>query len=223
MKTVSKRPFNHPYDKRDADILAVMLNGLRVRFPRKYARLARIMDEFDAITFDKPIDYNQFSDEQERLWFESNPRSMLIDNELIFATDREKARALAVDRLNGRLEKYRCYPVVDIRLRGHWKGRWSVQWESPKSEADVVHRIVQLVESDLLKRVRQCQQCGDWFYASRSKKRFCKKACSKQHWNTSPDGKASRRPYMREYMKKRRKMEKEELLRRVRGRSNGNL
>jgi hypothetical protein len=84
----------------------------------------------------------------------------------------------------------------------------------------LVNAIADLVQRGLLSRLRECKQCKDWFYANRVNKIFCTPLCSKKNWQSSPEGRESRKVYMREYMSKRRKQEKEELRKGVR---RGNL
>ena len=82
--------------------------------------------------------------------------------------------------------------------------------ESRDLHGDIVHRIALLAEQGLLERVRECRDCKSWFYANRVDKVFCDPACSKAHWQRSVEGKESRRVKMREYMRERRKVEKQE-------------
>lgn len=184
------------------------LNALRKRKSSSYPELAWIVQEFRNIASGNPTPNDLSSDEAKKLALDFKEKRLgpaLVNGEYIFASDRRTVLALAVMRLNSRLAKYLSYPYVRLETKGKWKGRWELQRESPSFSGDIVHQIVSLAEHDLLKRVRECKQCKDWFYANRIMKQFCSKKCAKLHWNTSPNGKAALRPYMREYMREWRK------------------
>lgn len=51
----------------------------------------------------------------------------------------------------------------------------------------------------LLQRVRECEGCGVWFFASTLKKRVCSDDCRKRRWRISEAGRAYQRGYMRAY------------------------
>lgn len=205
------RPFNGMYDGAFGEVLAGLLNGLKPRFPKQFARCVQLIREFDVIANGKPIPHNLFRDDDERAKFQSRKirTAYVADGEMIFAADPREVPALAIMRLNGRLEKYRTYPVVDLELKGRRKGSWTVKWESPSHEGTIAYLIVRLAESGLLERVRECKHCTKWYFASRINKLFCKPACTKLHWQTGGAGKESRRLYMKVYMRKRRKEEHE--------------
>lgn len=206
----TKQPSNKTYDSMDGKILAGLLNGFKIRFPRRYTKCARLIREFEEIASGKPIPYNLFHDSKERTLFQQKKgrRAYLVNGEMIFATDPRDVLALAIDRLNLRLERYLTYPVVNFEPKGRRKGRWTVEWESPSHVGNIVYRIVRLAEFGLLERMRQCRHCKEWYFAHHINMVFCSSACSKMHWQIGGAGKEYRRGYMRSYMRERRKQEK---------------
>ena len=206
------RPFNNNFDGAFGKVLAGLLNGFKPRYSKQYARCVRLIREFDLIASGKPIPHNLFRNPNEREEFLSRKirTAYVVNGETILATDPRDVPGLAIMRLNGRLEKYRAYPVVNFELKGRRKGSCTVKWESPSHEGTIAYLIVRLAESGLLWRVRECNHCSDWYFANRSNKKFCKPACSKLYWQTGGAGRERRRPYMKEYMRKVRKEEREQ-------------
>ena len=58
-----------------------------------------------------------------------------------------------------------------------------------------------LAEEGLLERIRECETCGEWFYAYRPSPvyRFHADACREKYWRSSDEGKKKRRIFMRKY------------------------
>jgi hypothetical protein len=135
------------FDWVDGQILSGQLNDLKARFSKRYAKCVRLIREFDQIAHGKPIPFNLLSDYKEGTEFwRKKVRLFLADGEIIVTHDPSKdPAALAIVRLNGRLEKYRAHPVVDFALKGERKGSWIVNWESATYEGDIACLIVRLV------------------------------------------------------------------------------
>lgn len=101
-------------------------------------------------------------------------------------------------RLNQRLEKY----LFAVQVQMGRSQRVTVTWEGRATISTFIYWAIRLAEFGLLKRVRQCPQCGKWFAAVRRTKRFCSAGCIKLGWQASDVGKEKRRAYMRKYMQK---------------------
>lgn len=78
--------------------------------------------------------------------------------------------------------------------------------DNVRIEADFPHStagkaIRHLCEAGLVHRLKTCKECGAWFYAQFSHRRFCKRGCQQRHYRSSPTWKAKRRKWMRNYRK----------------------
>lgn len=82
---------------------------------------------------------------------------------------------------------------------------FSLRWRASRSEAVIPseHRailsLLRLLELRLLYRVRACAHCTTWFFARYRHSKFCKTTCQQKYYASSPEFKAERRMYMREY------------------------
>ena len=198
------RPVYSVEDKRAAKDLAAGLNLVRRKRPVRYAELVLIIEDLNSIATRKPIAHNIFRDKLEKTVFKktfSRPFALVVDSDRIFASNPKYVPGLAIRRLNARLEQYSYSAEVELSR----KGKFTVNWRTTSASGSRVHEILELAKRGLLVRVRQCEQCGDWFYAKQDRTRFCKKACAKLHWQSSEVGRAKRRKYIRKYMRKYRK------------------
>jgi hypothetical protein len=203
------RPVYSLEDKRAAKDLAAGLNFVRKKRPERYAELVPIIADLNDVATGRAIAYNEFRDRKEETLFRKYHRrdySLVVEGKdgsfRIFASDPKYVPELAITRLNARLRDKNTFPEVEApRSRGKLK----VNWRSTSGIGSRVHEILELAERGLLVRVRQCERCGDWFYAKQDRTRFCKKTCAKLYWQSSETGKAKRRKYIRKYMRKYRK------------------
>jgi len=210
MRKLILRPFNTFVDQQDGDVLALELNECGKYFPAKCKNVARIMNELNFMASGDPVPY-RVEPFEGYPWESKRPmRSGFI------VYDERDPRVAAIGRINSRLSKYRSIPLVSLT-----EGRPDVHWHSSDVQVGpMVRRIINLVQRGLLQRVRECKHCKKWFYANRINKMVCTPACSKLYWQSSPEGRESRRIKMRDYMRKVRKREKELLSKGVR---RGNL
>ncbi len=86
--------------------------------------------------------------------------------------------------------------------------RWALVWEYPgerRQPSDVFRKaqalncIITLTKYGRLDRMRECARCGKWLYARFSHQRFCSTKCQQTHYWKSPEWRAHRREWMREY------------------------
>lgn len=99
----------------------------------------------------------------------------------------------------------RIYKVVP-QFGNQIGNRWVLNWmcgKGPEAEAaHAAHQIVHLAEKGLLYRVRRCGNCRKWFFARFNHSRFCTVVCQQKGYRSSPEWKAHRREYMKEYTRK---------------------
>src|SRR5579862_3553343 len=119
--------------------------------------------------------------------------------------------------------------IDDLKVRGvtpfPTKGRWTFEWMLAPTW-DPMKRpywlqlltIRHLAEDGRLKRVRECETCGRWFFAHRpsAKYRFHSSACRDSYWRKTPEGRAKRRNFMRGY---RQRLKRREEAQKASGRS----
>jgi len=106
--------------------------------------------------------------------------------------------------INNFLGKYDAYPTVvpkfldDPRAHG-WTFEWARKGSQPFLELKFVQKIAEIAQAQRISSIRQCKQCGRWFYARTSKQRFCPKGdCRDQFHRTSPEDKERRRKWARD-------------------------
>jgi hypothetical protein len=196
------RPF-YGYDSQDAEALAAALNKSKGTQLKGYAELVRTIQDLNYLaTGGAP--WKRFRDQQHKAEIEKHlgaDYAFITKDDELFASGPEKIPELLILRLNDNLEKYAYRAEIS-----QWhKNDLTIEWKHTSPEASRIYLILRLAECGLLVRVRQCERCGDWFYAKRDRARFCKKQCAKLHWQTSETGKAKRQKYLREYMREYRK------------------
>jgi hypothetical protein len=112
--------------------------------------------------------------------------------------------------VNRRLRRYRLWPELILygtpKSPERWVPRWHAEGErshtpDSESEADAVLRILQLAQNGAIHRVRECADCGKWFFARFSHARFCSVACQQRNYRRSPEWRDHRNEYMRAYYK----------------------
>jgi len=110
--------------------------------------------------------------------------------------------------VNRRLRRYRLWP--ELLLLGstespdRWVPRWHAEGErsrtpNSETEADAVLRVLLLAQNGNIHRVRECVDCGGWFYARFSHARFCSNKCQQRNYRQSPEWRKHRNEYMRDY------------------------
>jgi hypothetical protein len=94
--------------------------------------------------------------------------------------------------------------------RSGWKFHWMIPGIAPDSPKVVywMNRglIHDFAAAGLLRSVRECDWCQNWYFARKGDHRFCERDCRERHHRSSDEGKAKRAKYMRD----RRKREKRE-------------
>jgi hypothetical protein len=105
----------------------------------------------------------------------------------------------ARDVINKRLSKCAGYPQLVTPTADSWILKWSGDRDA---DAALSYEVARLAGSGLLQRVRKCPGCTKWFYARYLHQKFCTGDCKHRHYNVSDAGKAQRRKYMREYMRR---------------------
>jgi hypothetical protein len=196
------RPF-YSYDSQDAESFAAGLNKGKKTAPERYSELVPIIQDLNDLATGGMIACNEFRDQREKSRIEKHfgkNYSVMIDDR-IFVSDPSDVAEFAIRRLNRRLEKYAYRAEV---IQWH-KNELNIEWKHASPGASRIYMVLRLAESGLLVRVRQCERCGDWFYAKRDRTRFCKKVCAQLQWQSSETGKAKRKEYLREYMREYRK------------------
>lgn len=131
--------------------------------------------------------------------------------------------------LRRRLHQYRFSPWLAMPPRITRSGQWEIRMIPPAEmsigavvfhahEADTanldpkwlpavttaaVWDLIQLAEFDLIERLRHCQQCGAWYFASRKKQAWCGQQCRQRHYLSKPKARQKRNEYMAKYMRER--------------------
>jgi hypothetical protein len=92
--------------------------------------------------------------------------------------------------------------------RSGWKINWMISGFAPDSPKLVYWMnkalIHDLAAAGLLRSVRECDFCQDWYFARKGDQRFCKPYCRERYHRSTEEGKAKKAKYMRD----RRKREK---------------
>lgn len=127
-------------------------------------------------------------------------------------TDRVKLCELTA-KINQQLRTLQVFPQFLVSTSG-WIGTWLPTDEGILGTQFGRHRdrsserlnytnaaisIVNVARENRLDRIRECQLCGDLFYASRSSQRFCKTSCQQRAFRSTPEFKSRRNKYMRTY------------------------
>jgi len=118
-------------------------------------------------------------------------------------------------------------PKADVLVKKLWRMRASGSMRlglpnrkgwTPKVQGISLGRLhywISMVDwlamSGHLRRVRECRLCVQWFRAHRADQRFCSGACKEKYFRSSPQGKAARRDYMRNYRARDKKRTEREL------------
>jgi endogenous inhibitor of DNA gyrase (YacG/DUF329 family) len=86
--------------------------------------------------------------------------------------------------------------------------RWKLEWHYPDErlgqtsylgKGRALTCLIALAEEGTLDRMRKCPECSKWLYARFSHQRFCSTKCQQAHYWASPEWKAHRREWMRDY------------------------
>ncbi len=106
-----------------------------------------------------------------------------------------------------RLASYKMFPQLLFRVGDQWVYRWVTRSNRPiftrpntlmkVTEEDALQSLLSLACQGYLQRVRRCLQCGRWFFARFSTKKFCRTECQQSYFRSSQEWKAHRREYMR--------------------------
>lgn len=119
--------------------------------------------------------------------------------------------------LNGRLSKFRWYPVVRAVMGcgSNFDIRYEAICETKEDALESVAVRWSLENVDAIHRVRQCQRdtCRRWFFGKTDHQKFCSDLCRKNSFETGAEFKEGRRLYMREYRRKER--QKDQLAKRI--------
>jgi hypothetical protein len=99
------------------------------------------------------------------------------------------------------------------------KGRWRFELMLPPTRDKLkafycldLNIIRDLSEYGRLRRVRECP-CGRWFFAYRPtpRYRFHSNACRDKYWRSTPQGKARRRDFTRDYRRRQKEIDEANL------------
>jgi hypothetical protein len=118
--------------------------------------------------------------------------------------------------INRRLRRYRLWPELLLLPKpgtpNRWFPRWHAEGERSRtpnslSEADALLRILLLAQNGNVHRLRECDDCGLWFFARFKHARFCSTECQQRNYRRSPEWRERRNEYMREYYRQNLKTE----------------
>jgi hypothetical protein len=110
--------------------------------------------------------------------------------------------------LNETLAKFAYAPQIDLHeLPNGERVSLTLVTEdlSTALHSPQVRYVVQLIEQNAILMVRQCMECGRWYFAHFQNQKFCSTKCRLKHQSHSEQFKAHRREYMRDYYEKQRK------------------
>jgi predicted RNA-binding Zn ribbon-like protein len=90
-------------------------------------------------------------------------------------------------------------PLVVEATATRWRVDWRPVGRMKPARALAFFKLLQLAETGLVDRVRQCAKpgCGRWFFARYRHQRFDCKKCQLEDFRSSPEWKQKRREYMR--------------------------
>lgn len=110
--------------------------------------------------------------------------------------------------INRCLSRYRLYPEVWFGALDN-PSSWLVLWRPSRrqrgpsqvldSESAVVGLLLNLARQGAVHRVRECLECGRWFFARFEHSKFCQRKCQLKHYQSDAKWKAHRRDWMRSY------------------------
>jgi hypothetical protein len=113
-----------------------------------------------------------------------------------------------VASINRRLSRYRLYPEVWFGALDN-PSSWQVSWRPSRqqrgpsqvvdSESAAVGLLLNLARQGVVHRVRECLNCGRWFFARFEHSKFCQRKCQLKHYQSDPKWKTHRREWMRGY------------------------
>jgi hypothetical protein len=106
--------------------------------------------------------------------------------------------------LTGRIDRELSrYPLrvetVHVQDTGRYKSfpepRWILRWSCRAGQrvASMILIVVRFAETGLLRRIRRCLRCNNWFFARFNHQRFCEKRCQVLHYQTGEYWKQRRR------------------------------
>ena len=106
--------------------------------------------------------------------------------------------------INRRLSRYRLYPQVGFGSLDN-PSAWQVAWRPARKqqqipsqgrpgseEAAAVGLLLNLARQGAIQRVRECLECGTWFFARFEHSKFCQQKCQVKHYQSNPNWKAHR-------------------------------
>ncbi len=112
-------------------------------------------------------------------------------------------------RVAERLDCYRLRPSISLSGEDEYTVTWSSEPEDRHDgiwvfgEADAVVAVIQLAQlrhphspSPLIRRIRTCKNCGEWFFARLRHKEFCGEDCQQAFNRSKPEFKKHRANYM---------------------------
>jgi hypothetical protein len=115
--------------------------------------------------------------------------------------DPPKALTKRLRVIDEMLYQYPTRPTVEIMNKDGFGGLW-IDFGSthgrPLGEQSAVFTIQRLLNNRELERVQQCK-CGRWYYSRRTDQKACSPKCRHKIYEQTPDAKARRKQYMRDY------------------------
>lgn len=192
------------------------LNGLVAFLNRGKAhtesnRIVQILEQMQVLEKMKEPVWGETEEEQRVEPFlvqgEVNPRLKTIAPEKYKTQAEFEARKRWV---NQQLALNRFLPHVWPSSLGKWIVVWQIQSRAPKryrlrpgvldmDDGSSIQLILDLARAGYLNRLRRCHCCRQWLYARFKHQNYCSTKCQQKHYAQSPDWKAKRRDYMREY------------------------
>jgi len=119
--------------------------------------------------------------------------------------DADIPEAPEVEKFEKELSKQAAHYKRELKFVLDPNPRTIFYWGLPRArtlpelqESHAINDMVSLASQNLLQRVCKCE-CDTWFFARFSHQQFCSPRCRSRHQRQSPEFKALRRKYMRDY------------------------
>jgi hypothetical protein len=103
--------------------------------------------------------------------------------------------------INELLSRYKCSPFIGCQVD---RDAWYVGWDplDEPEQAAIVHLLIS-AQMGVIERIARCRTCRLWFFGRR-RASFCSTKCRQASYRASENGKATKRNYMRRYMRAKR-------------------
>ncbi len=111
-------------------------------------------------------------------------------------------------RLNQTLAQFTFAPQIDLHeLPDGERVSWMLTQEEPPLAlfSGQIRLFLQIAAQGAVLKIRRCKQCSRWYFAHFPHQGFCTTKCRVKHQGQSPEFKAHRRKYMRDWYYKQKK------------------